>query len=159
MKQVVVFFSRDGSTRVFAQAIANKVGADVFELVESDPIKGFLSAAWSAITGKKSELVNDFSKETSIYDKIYVGSPVWGGKATPAVNTFFANAKIKGKEIVFFTVQGAKTDGKPIGGAKRMVKDLEKKSAKSASAVSFTGAGKNEDMSLQDAKEQVEARI
>jgi len=159
MKQAVVFFSRDGSTRIFAKAIADKVGADVFELVETNPIKGFLSAAWSAITGKKSELINDFSKETSAYDKIYVGSPVWGGKATPAVNTYFANAKIKGKEVVFFTVQGGKTDGTPIGSAKRMVKDLEEMSAKSAIAVSFTGVGKKEDMSLQDAKEQVEARI
>jgi len=42
MKQAVVFYSRDGSTSVFAKAIASKFGADVFELVEANPIKGFL---------------------------------------------------------------------------------------------------------------------
>ena len=159
MKQAVVFFSRDGSTKVFAQAIADKFGAGVYELIETNPIKGFMAAAWGAITGKKSELINDFADEVSGCDKIFVGTPVWGGKATPAVNMFFDKAQIKGKQIVFFTVQGGKTDGSPIGGAKRMIKDLEAKGVKTASAVSFTGVGKKATMSKQEAKEQVADRL
>ena len=159
MKQAVVFYSRDGSTSVFAKAIAEKFGADVFELEEVSPIKGFLAAAWGAMTGKKSELINDFAKETASYDKIYVGTPVWGGKAVPAVNAFFEKAQVKEKEIVFFTVQGSKSDGSPINGAKRMVSELDEMGASTASAVSFTGGSKKEAMSEQGAKEQVDTRM
>ena len=159
MKHAVVFYSRDGSTKVFAQAIANKFDADVYELKEVTPIKGFMAAAWGAVTGKKSELINDFAKETAGYDKIYVGTPVWGGKAVPAVNMFFDKAQIEGKQIVFLTVQGGKTDGRPIGGANRMVKDIEAKGAKTVSAVSFTGGSKKKPASKQSANEQVKARL
>ena len=118
-----------------------------------------MNPAWGAMTGKKSELVNDFASETASYDKIYVGTPVWGGKAVPAVNMFFEKAQVKGKEIVFFTVQGGKTNGSPIGGAKRMVKDLIAKGAGLASAVSFTGGSKKKPVSKQSANEQVNARL
>ncbi len=159
MKQAVIFYSRDGSTSVIAKAIADKFGADVYELKEVTPIKGYLAAAWGAISGKTSELINDFAKETLSCDKIFVGTPVWGGKAVPAVNMFFEKAQVKGKEIVFFTVQGGKTNGNPIGGAKRMVKDLLAKGVKEASAVSFTGGSKKKPASKQSAKEQVQARL
>jgi flavodoxin len=159
MKQAVVFYSRDGSTRVFAKAIADKVTADVFELEEENPTKGFLSAAWGAITGKKSELVDDFAPEMTGYDTIFVGTPIWGGKATPAVNMFFEKTQVKGKQIVFFTVQGAKTDGSPIGCAKKVKKELTQRGAREVSAVSFTGAGKKENMSEQEAVRQVMERL
>ncbi|MBT3318922.1 MAG: hypothetical protein HN948_07570 [Clostridia bacterium] len=159
MKQAVVFYSRDGSTKVFAQAIADKFDADVYELKEVTPIKGFMSAAWGAMSGKRSELTNDFADDMVDYDKIYAGTPVWGGKAVPAVNMFFDKAQIEGKQIVFFTVQGGKTNGKPISGAKRMVKDIEAKGAKTASAVSFTGGSKKKPASKQSANEQVKARL
>ena len=159
MKQAVVFYSRDGSTSTIAKAIADKFGADVLELKEVSPIKGFMAAAWGAMSGKKSELINDYVGESAGYDKIFVGTPVWGGKAVPAVNMFIEKAQIKGKEIVFFTVQGGKTNGSPIGGAKRMVKDLIAKGAKAASAVSFTGGSKKKPVSKQRAAKQVQERL
>ncbi len=159
MKQAVVFYSRDGSTRVIAKAIAKKVGAEAFELKEKSPIKGFMAAAWGAMRGKKSELIDEYTKECAGCDKLFVGTPVWGGKAVPAVNMFFGKTPVNGKEIVFFTVQGGKTSGKPIGGAKRMVSDLIAKGAKSASAISFTGGSSKIPVDAKSAEEQVMARL
>ncbi len=91
MKTAIVFFSYDGSTRVAAEVLSEKTGADLFELEEKrkrdrSPLS-FMAAGFSASIGKRSRLKDTFSQQLETYGKIYIGTPVWAGKATPAVNS------------------------------------------------------------------------
>jgi flavodoxin len=109
MKTAVVYYTRDGSTRKAAELLAKQLGADVFELEEvkkrGKSALAFMAAGFGAASGKRSRLKNDFAAEMREYDSLYIGSPVWAGKTTPAFNAFVASLDASGKKISLFTVQ------------------------------------------------------
>ena len=164
MKQAVVFYSQNGNTRVAAQAMGKKFGADLFELEEvkkrSTNFFGFMYAGYSAGTGQRSEVKDTFAKEMKSYKKIYVGSPVWAAKAVPAVNTFLDALDVKGKEIVLFTVQADQKDGPPSKGMAKLADALKARGAKVSSVVRLSGAERMKDtVAAKDMKARVDAKM
>ncbi len=109
MKTAVVFFSRDGNTRLAADLLAHRLGADVFELEEGKKrgksAASFMAAGFGASFGLRSRLKTSFAQELREYDRICIGSPVWAGKTVPAVNAFIHGLDAAGKQIILFTVQ------------------------------------------------------
>ena len=160
MKKAVVFYSMDGNTRVFAQEIAKKVAADVFELEEvkkrPEGMKAFMSAGFQAAFGIKTKLKNDFTSEIADYEMIYIGTPIWASKAVPAVNSFLAKLKPEGKSFFVFTVQAGETYGSPNKAAQKITGKLMKKGAVKTSAASFTGATIGKCLSPDEAKKLID---
>jgi len=109
MKTAVVYFTRDGSTRVAAELLAKKAGADLFELEEvrkrGKSAMSFMAAGFGAAVGRHSRLKESFSAEMKKYDIIYIGTPIWAGKTTPAFNSFVKSLDVVEKKLVLFTVQ------------------------------------------------------
>lgn len=109
MKTAVVFYTRDGNTRLAAKLLAKRLGADVFELEEvkkrGRSAASFMAAGFGASFGLKSRLKSDYAQEMRAYDTICIGSPVWAGKTVPAVNAFVNTLNASGKRIILFTVQ------------------------------------------------------
>lgn len=110
MKCAVVYYSLDGSTRVAAQAIASKKGADVFELVEAKGKRrgpwGFMKSGFQAAMKAKTKLVDDHTSKLKDYDVIFIGTPIWASMPAPAVNSFIQAMDFKGKGVYLVIAKG-----------------------------------------------------
>jgi len=104
----VVFYSRSNNTRTGAEYIAGKVKAELIELTEANGRKGlggFIKSGYQAVSGKTSALMGDPWKEADKHSALYLMTPIWGGKTTPAMNAFMQNADFKGKMVTAITFQ------------------------------------------------------
>ncbi len=163
MKKAVVFYSFDGNTRMIAGEIAKKFEADTFELEEvkkrPEGMKVFMSAGFQAFFGIKTKLKDDYSKQLSGYDMIYIGTPIWAAKPAPAVNSFLASLAPADKSFFVFTVQAGPADGTPNKAAQIIAKKLKAKGADDVQAVSFRGADIGKCISEEQAKKLVDEVI
>lgn len=110
MKNLVVYYSLEGNTKLIAEFIAKEIGADIIELKPKKefPSSGFRKYVWggkSVIFKQKPELMN---KETDIskYDNIFLGTPVWAGTYAAPFNTFLDISTINNKNIALFACHG-----------------------------------------------------
>ncbi len=162
MKTAVVYYSLDGNTREAANIIAQKLGADVFELEEVKKRSGkplsFMAAAFGALVGKKSRLKENPAGMMQSYDTIYIGSPIWASRTVPAVNTFLNALEAQGKEIVFFTLQ-ADPNPAPLDGVKKLVEQLQKRGATSGKVLRFHGENPGKTASKDDLTEQIQNQL
>jgi flavodoxin len=164
MKNAVVYYSYDGSTRVAAKIIADKFKADLFELEEvkkrgHSPFS-FVAAGFSASVGKGSRLKSTFENEMKEYGSIYIGTPIWAGKSVPAVNTFIKKLNPKGKEVILFTVQADRNaDVSSVNCIHTMKSLLEKKGASVIKTAGLCGAGPGETAKTDDMKKQIENKL
>ena len=129
-KTLVAVFSRadenygvgtitEGNTMILAKMIAEKTGADLFEIktVKSYPVK-YKAATDEAMSelraNARPELAED--KDVSEYDTIFLGYPIWWGDLPMACYTFLEAHDFSGKKIIpFCTHEGSGmsgTDGK-----------------------------------------------
>jgi flavodoxin len=164
MKTAVVFYTRDGSTRIAAEVLAKKVEADVFEL-EEVKLRGksalsFMAAGFRASTGWSSRLKNNFAAEMKGYETIYVGSPVWAGKTTPAFNAFVKGLDAAGKQLVLFTVQADPApEAKPPVCLEAHKQALEKRGGHVIQILRLHGTPPGKTADTGDIQTQIDARI
>jgi hypothetical protein len=99
MQTLVVYYSRSGSTRTVAKALANGVGGTLRELVDANARKNLFAAAIAALFGRSARLVDpDF--DVSAWDTVVVMTPIWVGQPTPAANTFLRTVNLTGKKVL-----------------------------------------------------------
>ena len=106
MKQLVVFYTRTGTTKRIGEEIAAALGADVDEIVDQKSRKGpirWLKAGRDAMQQNLTDITIQQSPED--YDVIIIGTPIWSGKMTPAVRTYLTNYQFTNKKVAFFTTQ------------------------------------------------------
>lgn len=114
MKTLVVYYTRSGNARFIAQTIAAHIGADVEEVVDlkkRSGILGWLGGGRDARDGKETE-ISPTTRVVADYELIIVGTPIWAGKPTPAINTYLKKTDLAGKKVAVFFSQGGK---KPQG--------------------------------------------
>jgi flavodoxin len=108
LKTAVLYYSRTEKTAVAAKALADKISGDLIEIKDLKNRKGiigWIKCAMDARGGKTTQ-IEPSTFDTSAYDTLYIGTPVWAGKPTPAVNTVINNFEIRGKDIVLFVTLG-----------------------------------------------------
>ena len=104
MKNLVVFYSWTGSTRVAARELARIMGAELIEIEEKKPRKSFMGSAFAAIMNMKSP-IKPLSISAQEYDNILIGTPVWASRLAPAINTFLSTVDLRGKNVYLFVTQ------------------------------------------------------
>ncbi len=123
MRTLIVYYSRTGKTDLIAKEIARVLNGDIIKIEEVRQRKGFLgfiTARYDAIKEKCSEIkITDFKKQTTLtnlektaldnYDLIFIGTPVWAGKPTPAINTFISTVDFRDKKVVVFGAMAMKS--------------------------------------------------
>lgn len=111
MGTVIVYYSMLGNSKMVAERIAEKLGADILR-IEPDkayPDKGAKKFLWggkSAVMGEMP-ILKPYEFDASGYDKIIIGFPVWASRPAPPINTFLNDQKekIRGKKIAVFACQ------------------------------------------------------
>ena len=99
MQTLVVYYSRSGSTRTVAKALAHGVGGTLRELVDANDRKNLFAAAMAALFGRSARLV-DPNFDVAAWDTVVVMTPIWVGQPTPAANTFLRTVNLTGKKVL-----------------------------------------------------------
>jgi hypothetical protein len=99
MQTLIVYYSRSGSTRTVAKALANGVGGTLRELVDANARKNLFAAAIAALFGRSARLV-DPNFDVAAWDTVVVMTPIWVGQPTPAANTFLRTVNLTGKKVL-----------------------------------------------------------
>lgn len=104
-KALVLYYSFEGNTKKVAEVLAESLNADIEEVkpVKELKSKGFSKFIWGGsqvVMGKKPEIV-ELQSDLSIYDIVFVGSPIWAGTFAPPVKTLLED-KISNKKIAYF---------------------------------------------------------
>jgi flavodoxin len=107
---LVVFYSLDGDVRFLARTLAKELELDAMELelVKPHPTHGFMKyfkGGFLAAIGATPPL-RPLAYDAAHYDLLFIGTPVWNSRPTPAVRTFLKGADLKGKRVAFFTSYG-----------------------------------------------------
>ena len=137
-KTLVVYFSRTGeqytvgvidkgNTAIVAAMIAEKTGADLWELL---PVDDHYPMTYSALTDVAKREQNDKARpeykgtvpELSGYETVFIGAPVWWGDWPMIMYTFFEQNRdaLAGKTLIpFSTHEGSGLSGfdKKLGSA------------------------------------------
>ena len=111
-KTLVVYFSATGTTQGVAQTIADTVGADLFEVVPSDPYTSD-DLNWTNNDSRVSREHNDEGlravalESTDVdgwddYDTLFIGYPIWWGLAAWPMSSFVAVNDFTGKTVIPF---------------------------------------------------------
>lgn len=108
MKTVVVYYSRFGTTRTVATALAGELGAEAREIRAAREC-GFLGMVFRSIFDIRMP-IRPMDLELSGVDRIVLCTPIWAGRPANPVRTFLREAKIEGKRLlVLFTTGGGET--------------------------------------------------
>ena len=119
MKNLVTYFSAEGTTAKVAKELAEKISADVFEIVPQEPYTKAdirwinpIARCNKEKFGKKDVPVAGTVDNFAEYDTVYIGFPIWYGAAPNVVNTFCQGYDWSGKKIVVFATSGGSGIGK-----------------------------------------------
>ena len=109
MKTLIVYYTLEGNTHYAAKKIASLLDADMLRIkpVKTYPRKGFRKFLWggkSAVMAETPEL-EPYTFDTSAYDRIVFGFPVWAGNVTPPLRTFIKENDLSGKRFAAFACQ------------------------------------------------------
>ena len=161
-KSLVVYFSRadenskvgyiaEGNTAIVAKLIAQKMHADVFEIV---PEKPYPADYESCVAYVKNEQRNNARPaytgdvDISPYDTIFIGYPIWWGEPPMIINTFLEKYDFAGKTIIPFNTHA----GSGAAGSYKAIKEKLPDANVNTNGLAITGT----DARTQSAKDAVE---
>lgn len=109
-KMLIAYFSRSGNTRVVAGRVGLVLGAELFEI---EPQKPYPADYFETVQQAKLETDRGYepplkSKVAGIarYTTVFLGFPIWGMTAPPAIRSFFAAHDLAGKTIIPLVTHG-----------------------------------------------------
>ncbi len=164
MKTAVVYYSLEGSTRLAAQVIAERLGADLFELHEKRQRKTgfalFAGGGFAAALGVRSRLKDNFGDRMKEYDRIFAGAPIWASSPAPALNTFLHAVEPRGKQLILFTVQAdPNTDAPPQKSMEKRCALLRKKGADVLPVLRLYGASPGKTATKESMEKQLGGKL
>lgn len=114
-KSLVLFYSWSGNTRRIANSIAQKTGADLFELQPATPYPSdyntVVAQAKKEIQNKYEPPLQPVSIDWNSYDMIYLGTPNWWSTMAPPLYAFLREVMPTDKTIAPFCTHGGGGDG------------------------------------------------
>ncbi len=118
MKTLVTYFSASGTTAALAEALAERLGADLFEIRPESPYSPAdlrwtnpLARCNREKIGSRDVPVKELPDLTG-YDLVFLGFPIWYYGAPNVVNTFCKGCGWAGKKLALFATSGGSGIGK-----------------------------------------------
>ncbi len=155
MKPLVVYYSLTGKTKMVAQVIAEALNATLVEIKETKPRKlGFsvyLLGGFFAVTNRGSK-INPISVDVKQYERIFIGSPIWGSRPAPAINSFIYQTNFEGRSVIPFFTMGGTTPEKALA---NITAKIEKRQGKVAGSFAITSYEVSDEEIIARAKEAI----
>jgi flavodoxin len=155
MKSLVVYYSLTGKTRLVAQVIAEALNATLVEITETKARKFgpfiYLTGGFGAITNRGSK-INPIDVDLKQYERIFIGSPIWGSRPVPAINSFIYQTNFGGRSIIPFFSMGGTTPEKALA---NITAKIEKSQGKVAGSFAITSYEVSDEEITARAKEAI----
>lgn len=124
MKRIIVYYSLSGNTEEVVKNIAEKLGCEILKIdtVKAMP-KSFAArilVGGGQVAMNKIPEIKPIDKDLSVYDEIFIGTPIWNIKGVPAINAFLSDDDICQKVTGLIITSGG-------GDIEKCVKALEQK--------------------------------
>lgn len=112
MKTLIVYYSLEGSTKMIAEKLAEKTGADLYEIksVKKYPTKGpakFIVGGKDAAFKVCPEIVKT-GVNIKQYDALVIGTPVWDGTIAPPLRSFMRDIIVKNPVVAAYACMAGK---------------------------------------------------
>lgn len=129
---LVAFFSATGTTAQAAELIANAADGEIYAITPALPYTD-ADLDWNDKRSRSSAEMNDPKArpalggkplDTSDYDVIFIGYPIWWNLAPRIVLTFIESHDLKGKTIVPFATSGGSGIAGSVAALKKTYPDL-----------------------------------
>ncbi len=119
METLVTYFSAEGVTAKVAKEFAERIGADIFEIVPQEPytradinyMNPLARCNREQMGGKDVPIAGEI-KDFDKYDTVYIGVPIWYAQAPRVVHTFAKGYDWTGKTVHAFATSGGSGIGK-----------------------------------------------
>ncbi|MCT4633935.1 MAG: hypothetical protein N4A76_14525 [Firmicutes bacterium] len=94
-EDLIIFYSRTGSTRTVAEKLKELLDCDIIEITDKKPRRGFLKAIGCSIDAIKKNLtdIEYNKKDLKKYNRIFIMTPIWASNIPPAIRTFLTLEK------------------------------------------------------------------
>lgn len=108
MKSLVAYYSRTNITKKLAENIANEIDADIDEITPKVNYQGKMGYARGGKHAIQEKIVDleGLKFDPSDYDIVYVGGPIWAGKAANPVISYLKQNEGKFNNVKFFLTAG-----------------------------------------------------
>ena len=149
-KAVVVYFSCTGNTKDVANKIAAAANCSTYEIVPSKPYTTE-DLNYNSKKSRATKEQNDASARPEIsadiaswdsYDTVFLGYPIWFGKAPKILYTFVETHDFQGKKVIPFCTSGSSG----IGSSAKDLSALSKDSGKWINGTRFSASVKEKDI-------------
>ena len=109
MKSLVTYYSRTNITKKLAENIASEINADIDEITPKVNYQGKMGYARGGKHAIQEKIVDleTLKFDPSEYDVVYVGGPVWAGKAANPVISYLKQNEGKFNNVKFFLTAGS----------------------------------------------------
>lgn len=109
MKVLVAYYSRTNVTKKVGDAIAKSLNADVEEITSTVKYGGKIGYARAGKDAIKEKIIElgDLKYKPSDYDLVYLGAPVWAGKAANPMISYIKQNEGKFNNVKFFATAGS----------------------------------------------------
>ena len=120
-KVLVLYYSQTGNTKMVAEEIAGKLGADVEAIEAAVPYDGSYQETISRCLEERqagtAPACQPVKADIQAYDVIFLGYPIWFGTYAPPVAAWLNEVDLSGKKVVPFCTFGS-------GGLDSSIRDL-----------------------------------
>ena len=109
MTNLIIFYSRTGTTKEVAELIAENLSSDIEEIFDEKKRSGsigYMKAAKDAMR-KKLATLKKYDKDPSSYDLTLIGTPIWAWNMSTPIRTYISENKNKFKNVAFFCTEGS----------------------------------------------------
>ena len=108
MKSLVTYYSRTNITKKLAENIASEINADIDEITPKVNYQGKMGYARGGKHAIQEKIVDleGLKFDPSDYDMVYVGGPIWAGKAANPVISYLKQNEGKFNNVKFFLTAG-----------------------------------------------------
>jgi flavodoxin len=110
MTDLVIYYSRTENTKQVAQQIADEFDAQLLEVKDKQErggLLGFIKSGYDSLRENATPIEYD-KVDLTDYDTIFIGTPVWASKPTPAIIQFIKENEFSGTKCVSFaTMMGS----------------------------------------------------
>ncbi len=106
--RLVVYYSRNGSTKEVAEKLAEYLECDTAEIISKKKYRGpfgFLAAGRSSMRGELVEIKEPELKPEN-YESVIICSPVWASRPSSPVRTYLNSNKGKFKQLSYVLTMG-----------------------------------------------------
>lgn len=121
LKVLVLYYSQTSNTKLVAEEIANRLGADIEEILAVEPYDPDFKASIERCMKEREQgilpEIEPLKADLAQYDVVFLGFPVWFGTYAPPVITMLNQIDLSGKKVVPFCTFGS-------GGLESSVRDL-----------------------------------